>query len=720
MSYKTNDDLFPTNYTSSENASANIFDEPISMKPPLSLFTRREHPVKFPPNLNHSPGKPVDTNKFYGNLLLGNQTLPVWTHPYSVWYSKETFFGLAVSHIRASQRAFGPDIPPRFFFSPTGIKSFIFSSIEFKSPEDIQFHLFNLKNLSCNVFMKQSEDKFIDFPLVQGMGFVTAIYHRLVPVLNSAVGVKTFMVSGIIGENIRKYEIQLEDNTIWCLYVTISKGVDFNLKLINGNTIVCDRMVDSCVFQLVADKKPEIDLAAGCYPIECKLFGSTSESKGFYSLSYITDGTSLNKTTLMYALPHHIKNFTKDMESRETSSYLDSTVSGAMRGYLTNDFHIQVEIPNNLEFDPFSTISGKTNPKYLPEVLDSIRESAIAEINTSNILEESNLDSMYFSGKILAKYAWILYSVHYVLKDKDLTLNLLQKLKDAISRFTNNRQIFPLIYDLTWKGIISSGSSSQDFGNAFYNDHHFHYGYHIIASAILARVDNEIGDSSWLDANRDWVENILRDYANPSSSDPFFPVFRSFDWFNGHSWAKGLFESGDGKDEESSSEDVNSAYALKLWGIVTNNPNLTSIGDLMLGVLKTSLNHYFLYVDNNTTEPAIFIPNKVSGILFENKIDHATYFGLNPEFIHMIHAIPITPASSFIRSPTFVKEEWEEKLKGITNRVVDGWRGVLMLNLALFDPTSSYLFFNSSAFQNSYLDNGQSKTWSLTYSGAFS
>lgn len=42
---------------------------------------------------------------------------------------------------------------------------------------------------------------------------------------------------------------------------------------------------------------------------------------------------------------------------------------------------------------------------------------------------------------------------------------------------------------------------------------------------------------------------------------------------------------------------------------------------------------YFLMDSTNTVHPKQFIDNKVTGILFENKCDHATYFGLNPEYI---------------------------------------------------------------------------------------
>ncbi len=60
---------------------------------------------------------------------------------------------------------------------------------------------------------------------------------------------------------------------------------------------------------------------------------------------------------------------------------------------------------------------------------------------------------------------------------------------------------------------------------------------------------------------------LSRDYSGVDNDDPYFPQFRSFDWFMAIHGAKGLFPSGDGKDEESTSEDVNSCYAIKLLRI---------------------------------------------------------------------------------------------------------------------------------------------------------
>jgi endo-1,3(4)-beta-glucanase len=67
------------------------------------------------------------------------------------------------------------------------------------------------------------------------------------------------------------------------------------------------------------------------------------------------------------------------------------------------------------------------------------------------------------------------------------------------------------------------------------------YGYFIQTAAIIAYLEKKHFSTtgSWLNANKAWVNSLVRDVANPSSMDPHFPVFRSFDWFHGHSWAKG-------------------------------------------------------------------------------------------------------------------------------------------------------------------------------------
>ena len=54
-----------------------------------------------------------------------------------------------------------------------------------------------------------------------------------------------------------------------------------------------------------------------------------------------------------------------------------------------------------------------------------------------------------------------------------------------------------LLYEDSWGGVCSScglHDEQCDFGNGMYNDHHFHYGYHIYTAAVLARADPAWGE----------------------------------------------------------------------------------------------------------------------------------------------------------------------------------------------------------------------------------
>ena len=49
-----------------------------------------------------------------------------------------------------------------------------------------------------------------------------------------------------------------------------------------------------------------------------------------------------------------------------------------------------------------------------------------------------------------------------------------------------------------------------------------------------------------------YLEKILtfaRDIANPNMEDTYFPITRHKDWFTGHSWAAGLVEYGDNRNQ---------------------------------------------------------------------------------------------------------------------------------------------------------------------------
>lgn len=142
--------------------------------------------------------------------------------------------------------------------------------------------------------------------------------------------------------------------------------------------------------------------------------------------------------------------------------------------------------------------------------------------------------------------------------------------------------------------------------------HHFHYGYFVYTAAVIGYLD-----PTWLTTgkNKAWVTQLLRDYANPSASDTVYAHSRAFDWYHGHSWAKGLYASADGKDQESTSEDLFSSYAQKMWGRTIGDAAIEGRGNLQLAIQTRSFNSYFLMDSSNANQPARFIGNKVTGIV---------------------------------------------------------------------------------------------------------
>jgi endo-1,3(4)-beta-glucanase len=139
----------------------------------------------------------------------------------------------------------------------------------------------------------------------------------------------------------------------------------------------------------------------------------------------------------------------------------------------------------------------------------------------------------------------------------------------------------------------------------------------------------------------------------------------------------------------------------------------------MLAIEARALSSYFLMQSSNTIQPANFIGNKADGILFENKVDHTTYFGTNIEYIEGIHMIPLMPNSGLTRPAEFVTEEWNTYFSnGRADTVAGGWKGILYANLALIDAKTSWNFFSNPSFDLSTLDGGASLSWYLTYAAA--
>lgn len=705
----------------------------ISTKALSKKFKEKELPLSIPDGVTNSVK--YQTNKFYVNFFLGDQTYMVWSYPYGMQWVNSDYYGFAIQHTITANRVFGKangDNKYSYYYNTINVRELIFSATSFSA---VKMRVKNMKVMSANVQLSKSgsTSNYIEFPVVQGMGLVTSIYHgSLIPRIDSAVGYTklTAETSSNLKSNVLKYRVTLTTGVQWLLYVVLpdsSKSFSFTVgsNSLKGSQSIDGLIIQAAVAPSTTSQEQYYDRAVGKYPTEAKVkahgySGKTAE----YRFSYNTKGSSKSGSPIVFALPHHVETFTSATTAYKTGITIPSTTKGNMTAYLTSELIMTETFTTDIQFLPWTKALGSSTLTYSSAQLKAIAKVANTELAVDIPTLVNSVNSNYYSGKVLDKYAYILLVVSEIIGDEDLAKSTLASMKEAFATFISNKQYYPLMYDTKFGGITSTasqdGDTGADFGSAYYNDHHFHYGYFIHAAAVVGLVDNKFGDGTWIKSNQFWINSLIRDANNPSPDDSHFPVFRMFDWYAGHSWASGLFAGGDGRNEESSSEDYNFAYGIKLWGKVSGNKRMENIGDLMLAVMSRAMNKYMYYSSSNTVEPSDFIANKVSGIFYDNKIDHTTYFGTNEEYIHGIHMLPITPASALIRGLTFVEEEWLSLISSIIDDVESGWTSVLRLNQALFDAESSYSFFSGLSWDDSYLDNGQSRTWAMAFSAGIS
>jgi endo-1,3(4)-beta-glucanase len=661
---------------------------PISTNPP-TLFSSVTHP--FRPRYNSSKiSPPFATNKFNTYLLFDSPTVsPIITHPYTLKIQRDYPFGLYASH--SDEKFFGGGTTDRIeYYYNVVLQNIGLSAVEFGS--FVQHQVEHINEFGAEISFTQGSGS-IRFPIVRGMAYVTAIYDNMTPVIytqHAFLSINGRTPTGFSETN-TKFKIELNNNQKWVIYSLspITFRFENNRMIASG---VFDGVVRVSQIPFVDSQEAEQVLDSHYKRYVTRGFLEVFPTS--YTLRWESGGDSSHEL-LHYAHLHH-----QQVVSgvRTTVLVLPSTTKGDMRGLVGSQWTLTEPTLSNITW-------------YPPRAPDSDKVATIIaqlEIDLELDFErETFLDSNYFSGKGLQKFALLCLVADYF-ERADLRDKCVTKLIAAFEPFLQNENINSLLYDQTWGGVVArsglSGDPVADFGNSYYNDHHYHYGYFIHAAAILSYLD-----PVWNNRSAEWITTLIRDVNNPSSQDPYFVPFRNFDWFSGHSWSQGLFESGDAKDQESTSEEINYHIGVKLWAHVTNNDNLFNLANLMLAVSTRSINTYFLMDSNNVAHPKQFIGNKVTGIFFENKAHYTTWFSPRVECIHGIQMIPMLSVSEHVRKLSFMKEEWE-LLKNIAPGIADAWASIIYTNYAFIDKNFAF-----EKLKTVPTDDGLTRTWALFF-----
>ena len=228
-------------------------------------------------------------------------------------------------------------------------------------------------------------------------------------------------------------------------------------------------------------------------------------------------------------------------------------------------------------------------------------------------------------------------------------------------------------YDSRWGGLIGVPA---EFGAQDYNDHNFQYGYLVRAAAVMAQAD-----PTFLRQYGPVVNLIVRDYAGTGGRDASFPSDRSFAPYLGHSLASGYANFADGNNQESSSEALAAWEAAARWGMVSGQPDLVTLGVTRYALEAETARDYWL---GALPRPDGY-GHQVAGIVWDAKVDFATFFDPRPESVQGIQLLPLT-FGDFYRADPAAAGARAAELARETGGLPREWGDLFAADLAAADP----------------------------------
>ncbi|EEY60597.1 endo-1,3(4)-beta-glucanase, putative [Phytophthora infestans T30-4] len=698
--------------------------------PPQSLFNHTDAQKNLLPPKFLAPGlvgsRPIPTNDWWGNLIgatVGEENVvhPVWTNPYSV--TPSIFmepYGLTMNYPYTT-RLFGGGLTgngdAEMYYLHGQIPEFSFSATEFSNSSHPIFEVFDWDDLTVQLRFLSREDssKKFEATLASGMAFVTARYFGLTPRFQTYYNISS--INGLDAtESVHlpltndRYVLQFNNGATWTLYFSN----EVTLRFDGHSTLDMEKPFTGIArVALIPDASAQeqtiFDQTASCV-----LNGGRVEAhnEDAYAYKWQTSGDCTNGM-LHYAQVHHIDTLDRRYATEAEGVAAHSTTRGLMQGVVTTSSPPEWRMVETVEF-PVDFYPPRKPDSSVVEAYE-MKKNLIADINSQWSIALGQ--SYYFNGKAAQKYASLCLMAgdsSIVGQDTELLTHCITKLEGLLTPFLNNTWTNALNYDTIYRGIVSSqgftlNDPNVDFGNTMYNDHHYHYGYWVVTAAIVNKLD-----PTWsgIPAMNRMAGFMIRDVANPSDADPYFPKFRSLDWYRGHSYSHGITALGDGKDEESTSEDVNFYYGMTLLGKVTGDKHLETVGKLMVKLNARAIQTYFLLEDGNRAHPDRYRDNKVMGILFDNKVNYATWFSGEKYAIHGIQMLPATAVTQFVRTREFVEQEWDQILAREpivqNDEQTNPWLSLLYMNYATVNKE-----FALEKLRTVTMDDGLSRSWAM-------
>lgn len=508
------------------------------------------------------------------------------------------------------------------------------------------------------------------FFLVRGSPFLTCEVLSKVRLSVSTI----HAIVGFVPNSAKtRFKISLNNGQTWVLYSSspIELSYDVN-RIVSGEFCGVIRVAvlglgSGCEFESVLDR------FSTCYPVS-----GDAVFSGPFCVEYKWEKKGWGDL-LMLANPLHVKLIDDCLVSKVDGFKYDS-LDGELVGVVGDSWVLRTD-PVSITWHSIKGVKEESCGQIIDALVKDVEGLDASAIETT---------SSYFFGKLVARaarLALIAEEVCYL----DVIPKIKKYLKETIEPWLNGTfGSNGFLYEEMWGGLVTkqgSTDSGGDFGFGVYNDHHFHIGYFLYGIAVLAKID-----PVWGRKYRPQAYSLMSDFMTLGKGSSLkYTRLRCFDLWKLHSWASGLTEFADGRNQESTSEAVNAYYSAALMGLAYGDTHLVTIGSLLTSMeIHASQTWWHVKEDDTIYAKDFTRENRVVGVLWANKRDSGLWFA-PPEWKECrtgIQVLPLLPITEVLFSDVgFVRQlvEWTLPAFNREGGVGEGWKGFVYALEGVYD-----------------------------------
>ncbi|MFT7764894.1 discoidin domain-containing protein [Clavibacter tessellarius] len=489
--------------------------------------------------------------------------------------------------------------------------------------------------------MRQSATRYMDVTLARGTPYTWFEFAGVAPRISVGAGA-TFAAAG--GTPLRfpatvdAFTITQDDRTFG---VHAPHGSSFDLA---GDTIEATLAADHLVVSALPATGADLDdMSAHAFaiPRDTTMEHEYSVERGEVVETYAIETEALQGTdldTVQGWLPHTYNSTTTDIDYAPATY---ATPRGLMRTAIGHGgWKVTYPFTGITPVAPAPQETGRSHD-YDPAVMEDFVRGYAERTQYGG--------DTYWGGKDvlqLAEYMTMAKQIGDTASYGKLKASLTTALEDWFTYAPGENERFFARYD-TWKALVGFGDS---YGSHEFTDNHFHYGYFTLAAGLLA-----FEDPGWAAEYGPMATLVAKQYANWDREDEDFPYLRTFDVFEGHSYAGG-YSSGGGNNQESSSEAIQSWAGLFLLGSALGDTEMQATGAMGYVTERAAVMDYYLDYNGNPeaahgTGAGVFpdaYAHSTTGILGDSGQAFATYFSGDPAWIFGIQWMPTGPWLNYL------------------------------------------------------------------------